>query len=156
MSLQAKIEEIYLICSSTMREHFWRFMKFCSHIEQLQMQELVWAHRWLRTAATEFTVLKLFDLLNQEEVSFTTIEAELDKSLKPTIKSLNSYHHTEVNLIQTIPMCNMLYQASWASTNRWTVLPKTASPNKKWSASLNHRKWEEVKISLTKDLFKEW
>ena len=137
MSLLAKIEATFLICSSTMKEHFWRFMKSCSHTEQLQTLELVLAPRWSRIAATEFTVSKPFAHSNQEEVNSTTIETEWDKSLKQITKSWNSCHHIEVNLIQMIRMCNTLYQASWALTNRCIVLPNKAILNKKWSVRLS-------------------
>jgi len=159
MSLLAKIEVTFLICSSTMKEHFWRFMKFCSHIELLQTLELVLAPRWSRKVATEFMEKTPFALSNQEEVSFITIETEWDKSLKQITKSWNSCHHIEVNLIQMIPMFNTLYQASWVLTNQCIVLPNKAILNKKWLARLSQMEnsWEEVNsMRSIKALFKEW
>ena len=104
-------------------------------------------------------VNKQFDHSNHEEVSFITIDTESAKSPKQIIKFLNFFHPTEVNMIpMTQLMPNNNYQASWESTNQWTVPPNKVHHNKRWlvKRSLN-MEWEIVNSTKhIKDQFKEW
>lgn len=68
MSLRAWIEIIYLICSSTMRELFLKFMRFSSLIEPVQTQELVSVLKWWLKVEMEFMVKMRFGLLAEEMI----------------------------------------------------------------------------------------